>query len=259
MGHRGGGDVRRGPRRRGLEAGYFRAVPPTSDRVTVRHIAAVKTARYAVLGPEDGPVDEVWVVCHGYGQLVPYVARHFRAVERPGRLVVVPEALSRFYLGEIGSRERRVGASWMTREDRERDVEDVVRYLDDVFVAACARADADPTTVPLVGVGFSQGTASVVRWLALSPLAARRPRRADRVILWGGGLPHDLSLEAHRSWLAEAGVTLVAGDRDAFATPARVMEQEARLEAAGVPHETVTFRGEHRLNERVLRDLGARR
>ena len=225
--------------------------------MTLRHIAAVKTARYAVLGPEDGPASEVWVACHGYGQLVPFFARHFRAVERPGRLVVVPEALSRFYLGEIGAGERRVGASWMTREDREADVADVVRYLDDVFVAACTRAGADPLAVPVVGFGFSQGTASVARWLALSPLMGRRPRRTERLVLWGGGMPHDLDLGAHAGWLAEAGVTLVAGDRDEFATPARVMEQEARLRAAGAPVETVAFAGPHRLNDRVLRELGS--
>ena len=223
--------------------------------MTVRPIAAVKTARYAVLGPEDGPVGEVWLALHGYGQLATYFAHHFRAVDRPGRLVVVPEALSRFYVGDVGARDRRVGASWMTREDRESDVADVVRYLDDVFVAACARAGADPLAVPLTAFGFSQGTASAVRWLALSPLVARRGRRADRVILWGGGMPHDLDLDEHAGWLAEAGVTLVAGDRDGFATPGRTMEQEARLRAAGVPVETVSFRGEHRLNERVLRDL----
>ena len=222
--------------------------------VTLRSIAAVKTARYAVLGPEEGPVREVWMACHGYGQLAPYFARHFRAAEAPGRLVVVPEALSRFYLGDLTGHDRRVGASWMTREARDTDVADTVRYLDDTFVAACARAEADPAAVPLVGFGFSQGTATVTRWLARSPLLARRERRARRLILWGGALPHDLDLGAE-PWLRQAGVTLVAGDRDAFATPARVLEQEGRLRAAGVPFESRQFAGEHRLHERTLREV----
>lgn len=225
--------------------------------MTVREIAAVKTARYAVLGPEDGPVREVWLACHGYGQLAPHWARHFRAVARPGRLVVAPEALNRFYLGAIGARDRRVGATWMTREAREADIADITRYLDDVFVAACARADADPLAVPLTTFGFSQGTATVARWLALSPLLARRPRRTDRLIVWGGGLPPDLDLAANADWLRQANLVLVAGDRDGFATPARVLEQEARLREAGIPFETRSFAGEHRLNDRVLRDLGA--
>ena len=232
--------------------------------MTVRHIAAVKTARYVVLGPEDGPVREVWVACHGYGQLATYFARHFRAVETPGRLVVVPEGLSRFYLdgdnggraaGQAPARYERVAASWMTRDDREADIADLTRYLDDVFVAVCTRANADPKTVPLTAFGFSQGTATVSRWLALSPLLAQRAERVARLILWGGGLPHDLDLAAEMPWLAPAGLTLVAGDRDALATPARILEQERRMTDAGLPHRVVHFQGEHRLNDRVLRGL----
>ena len=221
--------------------------------MTVRHIAAVKTARYVVLGPEDGPVDEVWVACHGYGQLATYFGRHFQAALRPGRLVVVPEALSRFYATEGGQRiGERVGASWMTREDREAEIADIVRYLDDVFVAACARADADPRAVRLGAMGFSQGTATVTRWLAYSPLLQGRARRAGRLVLWGGALPHDLDLAEHAAWLNEAGLRLVAGDRDEFATPGRIVKEERRLTEAGIAYEGTSFSGGHRLDDRLL-------
>ena len=227
--------------------------------MTVRTIAAVKTARYVVLGPEAGPVDEVWVMCHGYGQLAPSFARHVAGAERPSRLVVVPEALSRFYVRRGETREAdRPGASWMTREAREDDIADTVRYLDDVFVAACARADADPRAVRLGAFGFSQGAATVTRWLALSPLLASRTRRADRLVLWGGAMPHDLVLDAEAGWLAEADLTLVAGDRDPIATPGRVIQQERALDAAGVPHRTVSYTGAHRLTDRVVRDVTGR-
>ncbi|HEX8299213.1 MAG TPA: hypothetical protein VF594_08650 [Rubricoccaceae bacterium] len=224
--------------------------------MTVRHIAAVKTARYVVLGPEDGPVREVWMACHGYGQLAAYFARHFRAVEAPGRLVIVPEGLSRFYLdGGDGGRYERVGASWATRDAREADIADTNRYLDDVFVAVCARAEAEVQSVPVVGFGFSQGTATVTRWIAQSPLMRGRAERVRRLVLWGGGLPHDLDLTAEAGWLSAADLALVAGDRDGIATPARVLEQERRMTAAGLPHRVVSFAGEHRLNDRVLRSL----
>ena len=224
--------------------------------MTVRSIAAVKTARYVVLGPEEGPVEEVWVACHGYGQLATPFARHVRPIERPGRLLVVPEALSRFYAQRGATRlEDRAGASWMTREARDDEIADAVRYLDDVLVAACARADADPKTVRLGALGFSQGAAAVVRWLALSPVLAARRRRVSRLVLWGSGFPHDLRLDAEAGWLVEADLTLVAGDRDPLAPPGRVIEQERSLQAAGVPFRTVTFAGEHRLNDRVLRSL----
>ncbi len=229
---------------------------PHRRPVSVRLIQTVKTARYVVLGDEEGPVREVWLAVHGYGQLGEYFARHFRAIAQPGRLVVVPEAPSRFYADDESGRYSRVGASWMTRELREHDVADTVRFLDDVLVAATARADVDLRTVPLAGVGFSQGTSVLVRWLALSPLARQRAARVQRLVLWGGGMPHDLDLAPEHDWLHTADLTLVAGDRDAIATPARVMEQEARLTAAGIPHLTVSFSGEHRMNERVLAGLG---
>jgi predicted esterase len=224
--------------------------------VTVRQIAAVKTARYVVLGPEDGPVEAVVLACHGYGQLATYFGRHFEAVAGGGRLIVVPEALSRFYVARGDTRPAdRVGASWLTREAREAEIADAVRYLDDVLVAACARADADPRAVPLSGFGFSQGATAVTRWLALSPLVASRARRADRLVLWGGTLPHDLDLAAHAGWLGEADVTLVAGDRDELATPGRVIQEERKLQAAGIPYRTVSYAGGHRLNARVLAEV----
>ena len=224
-------------------------------------IGVVKTARYGVLaGP--GAVREVWLACHGYGQLAAYFGRHFRGLVRPGRLIVVPEAASRFYLDGAGGggTYRRIGASWMTRDLREADIQDIERQLDDTLVAACAARDADPATVRLVGFGFSQGTATVTRWLAGSPLVAAREtagrRRADALVLWGGRLPHDLDLAAHADWLSAARPRLVAGTSDGFATPARVMEEEARLAAAGIPHTSRSFEGGHRLHERTLAEIG---
>ncbi|MFN3597256.1 MAG: alpha/beta hydrolase [Rubricoccaceae bacterium] len=228
-------------------------------------LAAVKTARYYTLGPADGPLEgvgaAVWVACHGYGQLARFFLRHFRVAETPGRLVVAPEALSRFYLDGDGpggpGRYERVAACWMTRDDREADIADNVRYLDDVLVAACARAGADPLAIPLVGFGFSQGAATVARWGARSPLLARRARRLHRLVLWGATLPPDLDPGAHRAWLGEAGLTLVAGDADPYATPARVAAETRRLAAAGLRARVVSYSGGHRLHAETLRRLAA--
>jgi len=218
--------------------------------MTVRSIAAVKTARYVVLGPEDGPADEVWVACHGYGQLATYFARHFQSVASSKRLIVVPEALSRFYLDGpgAGARYTRIGATWMTKEDRETDIADVTRYLDDVLVAACARADVNPISIPLGVLGFSQGTATASRWLALSPLLARRSQPADRLVIWGSGLAHDIELAT----LTGIPLTLVAGDRDEIATPGRIVHEEARIREAGLTHQLVRYDGGHRLHAATL-------
>lgn len=223
-----------------------------------------RTARYYTLDPENpggerganGPVREVWLACHGYGQLAGRFLRHLEPVARSGRLIIAPEGLSRFYTD--GAHER-VGASWMTREAREDEIADQVRYLDAVLEEPCARAAVDPRAVPLVAFGFSQGGATVARWLALSPLAAAREaagtRRADRLVLWGSSLPHDLDLHAEHGWLAALDLVLVTGERDPLTPPGRVLAEERRLRAAGLRYRVIAFPGEHRLHAPTLQAL----
>lgn len=212
-------------------------------------LSVYRTARYFVLGDPSGPVEEVWMACHGYGQHPAYFLRPFRAIEAPHRLIVAPEGLSRFYLEGVNEPHRRVGASWMTREARGAETEDYVRFLDTVYAEVLERSRL--VRARLVALGFSQGGATITRWLAGSPMLGDPP--ADRLVLWGSALPHDLPLEDHTGWLGRVRLTLVAGDSDAWATPERVAEQERALDEHGIGFETLRFGGGHRLDEGVLR------
>src|SRR6266704_6639708 len=91
------------------------------------HVSVTRTARYFTLGSSRG-VAEVWFACHGYGQLAGRFLEKLRVLDDGTRYLVAPEGLSRFYLSESATA-RRVGASWMTREDRLVEIEDYVRYL----------------------------------------------------------------------------------------------------------------------------------
>src|SRR2546430_15583039 len=128
-----------------------------------RFLETPRAARYFTLGiPETA--GDIWVVCHGYGHLASRFLEKFRALEAPGRCIVAPEGLSRFYLTESPS-ERRVGASWMTREDRLHEIADYVRYLDAVYREVLGRVEGPAARV--TALGFSQGAATVSRWAAL--------------------------------------------------------------------------------------------
>lgn len=207
-----------------------------------------RSARYYTLG-DPARCREVWFVCHGYGQLAAYFIRHFEALADGGCLIVAPEALSRFYLEdpEGGHANARVGATWMTREDRLSEIEDYVAYLDGVYRAVMA--SAEPRTPRVVALGFSQGVATVCRWIA------RGTSRADRLILWAGAPPPDLDLDAIAPVLRQIEVILVAGTEDRWATEAAVAEQEARLAAHGIPCRVVRFAGGHQLDRSVLASL----
>lgn len=207
-----------------------------------RTLLVRRTARYFELGGDGArPPAELWYVLHGYGQLASEVAAGLAFLAAPERLLVVPEGLSRFYRDGTGGI---VGASWMTKVAREAEIEDYVAYLDALHARVLADLGSEPRTTVL---GFSQGTAAASRWVARGGVSA------ERVILWGGGLPPDVDLAAARE--AFRGLSFAAGERDAFITPERLAEERARVEAAGLPFRLATFAGGHRLDDDLLRSL----
>jgi dienelactone hydrolase len=159
---------------------------------------------------------------------------------------VAPEALSRYYLDNTrgGSHAASaVGATWMTREDRESEIADQVSYLDtlsDTVASAVA-----PAAVKLTVLGFSQGVATACRWLD------HGRARPHRLVCWGGAIPDDVRL-GEGAPLRRPALWLVAGSRDIYATAERVAGQESALRAAGVPFTRLAFEGGHRLDDATL-------
>src|SRR5918992_1995500 len=192
------------------------------------HIEVTRTARYYTLGANVNSPGEIWFACHGYGQLAADFARHFEPLDDGTRLIVVPEALSRFYFGDprrgTHGSDAMVGATWMTREDREREIEDHVRYLDALYTTM--RKERGRARARVTVLGFSQGVATVCRWLA------RGTARTDRLVLWGGRIPTDIFPLPEASSLRGAHLTLVVGTSDEYVTPLVAAEQEALLRDA---------------------------
>jgi predicted esterase len=214
------------------------------------HIAVTRTARYYTLGANVMAPREIWFACHGYGQLAGYFARHFESLDDGTRLIVVPEALSRFYFGEARGQhgaDAMVGATWMTREDREREIEDHVRYLDALYLAV--RRERGRARARVVVLGFSQGVATVCRWLT------RGSARADRLVLWAGRMPADLFPLPAESPLRSLSLTMVVGSGDDYVPPLAASEQEALLRSEKLAFEMCRFDGGHTMDEGMLRQL----
>jgi predicted esterase len=177
----------------------------------------------------------------------------FEPVTDPARTIVAPEALSRYYLEGLrgGSHATSaVGATWMTREDRDSEIADQVSYLDalhDTITAA-----VPPHSARLTVLGFSQGVATVCRWLAYGRT------RAQRLVCWGGAIPDEIELGRH-SPLRHPALWLIAGSRDMYATPERVAHQESVLRAANVPFSRLGFEGGHRLDDATILELATSR
>jgi predicted esterase len=208
------------------------------------YIQVIRTARYFTLGAPGEQIEEVWFVCHGYGQLAGYFLRNFQILENGVRLIVAPEALSRFYLNNTFSR---IGATWMTKEDRLNEINDYVNYLDTVYRRIFSEIRRERLKVTLLG--FSQGTATVCRWIS------RGEVKAERLILWAGLIPPELDFEKDREIFANLNLTLVLGTKDEYAKPELIEEQENRLRSNRISFQFVSFEGEHVIDQETLRKL----
>src|SRR5438270_687393 len=71
---------------------------PRRGDMKENNLTVKRTARYFTLGDASGELEEVWIVCHGMGQLGAYFIKNFIPIDNGRRLIVAPEALSRFYL-----------------------------------------------------------------------------------------------------------------------------------------------------------------
>lgn len=213
-------------------------------------LTVARTAHYYLLGQPTAATRELWFVVHGYGQLAEFFIRHFRVLTddtAPEHTVIVaPEALNKFYLD---STHGRVGATWMTKEKREPEITDYVNYLNQLHARIRPLAPAARVTL----LGFSQGTATVSRWLAALPEAPAQ------LVLWAGAFPEDMKFDAAPSLLSGATrLHTVLGDADPFVTPESQVRQARFIESYGLRPTHHAFEGGHTLDAGVLRDLAQR-
>jgi dienelactone hydrolase len=210
-------------------------------------LVTTRRARYYTIGGGEQPLGEAWIVLHGLGQLASVFITYFNSIASPGRLIVAPEALNRYYVtpGASGrTKDAKVGTTWMTRMDRENEIADYVDFLDVVYRETASGASR--VTV----LGFSQGVATACRWIASGR------SRVDRLVAWAGQLPPDV----YPSVFARlpGGVTLVVGTTDEFAPWIAEGNHDARLTAAGVTPRVVTFEGGHRMDRLTLDQIATR-
>ena len=229
--------------------------PPAHGPVLEPQLIVVpRTARYYMVGAPNSLVRDVWIVCHGFSQLARTFLEPFRQFESDERLIVAPEALSRFYLDSTPGRTREssIGATWMTREQREFDIHDNVTYLDALYerlVEELASHGAPRDQIRVHALGFSQGAVAVARW------AARGSAIIDHLVMWGHGIPDDVNVRALGERRPNLVFDLVHGERDRFANEEVIAASRAVLEASGVPFRIVPFAGGHVLSTAVLRAL----
>jgi predicted esterase len=200
--------------------------------------------KYAQLGTLGASTREIWFVLHGYGQLARYFLRKFEPLADAHTCVIAPEGLSKFYLAGF---EGRVGATWMTKDDRLRDIRNYIAYLNSLHAHVLQQVGASQVKVHVLG--FSQGAATVSRWVMDGKVDFAR------LVLWAGVFPPDLDIRQSHQVLAGRQVVWVYGQDDPYLTDSRFTEMEAIGHQLGVQPQVISFKGGHDIDAHVLVQL----
>lgn len=206
------------------------------------------SARYYKSGEITNDTKHVWFVIHGYGQLAKYFLPKFSALINRETCVIAPEGLSRFYLDDITSRTQsgnnRVGATWMTRENRLADIQNYLDYLHTIFKKEIPQGYNGKITF----FGFSQGAATVSRWALTGILF-------HRLILWAGIFPPDMDFQKGQVVFHNKEVIEVYGNQDPFLTEVRIKEMDTLNEKLKLKPRVITFEGAHEIHLPTLLQL----
>lgn len=225
--------------------------------MTEHHLTVQRTARYYTIGELTNQTTHVWFCLHGFGQLASFFSQKFTGLDDGKTLIVVPEGLSRLYLN---GGYKRIGASWLTREDKQHEINDFLGYLNALYDRVLN--GRNPNEFHITLLGFSQGAATACRWLnggnANTGPGQSRPGhiRADRLILWAGFFSNGIGDVIDPANLAGVETHYVYGTQDEyFELIGDVETYKARL-LADVPNLRITaFDGGHRVEPTVLQTL----
>lgn len=200
-----------------------------------------RTARIFTHGKLSEKTRLIWIVAHGYGFLAEYFIKKFEELDPEEHYVIVPEALSRFYLKELSGR---VGASWMTTEDRDHEIRDYISYLDNVYETLISHSGAK-----IVALGFSQGASTMARW------AVNTHKSLDRIVFWGGTIPNDCFGQLDK--LNKLHPCLLVGDQDEFISKERMEEVLKTFDNLGLTFSHIFYNGGHAILTEPLMELTA--
>jgi len=211
--------------------------------LTKKTVGYAATNTYETLNQLTPKTEYVWLVFHGIGYLSQYFLKHFKTLDPEKNYIIAPQAPSKYYLNKTYTY---VGASWLTKEDTQAEIKNVVNYTDAVFAA-----EAIPATKKLIVFGFSQGVSIAMRW------AVRRKLPMEQLVLYAGGIPREIN-ETDMDFIFDHDikVKVVYGTNDEFLNAATKAGQQEKLQRLFRGRaEIITFEGGHEMKEDVIKNL----
>jgi len=206
-----------------------------------QEIRIEKSAHYYSLGEINKQTKEIWLVCHGYGQLARFFIEKFQVIQCDGRYIVAPEGLNKFYLkGYTG----RVGASWMTKENRTNEINDYCNFIDKLVSEIKKKAHKN---CKLCVLGFSQGTATISRWIL------RTNEKVAKIILWGGYISNDFDFKKFSQLKKHTKKFIVFGTKDEYYSKECISSYKEKMKHFEA--KWINYNGTHTIYPNVIKNI----
>jgi len=200
------------------------------------------TNSYSTLNTFSKKTKNVWLVCHGIGYLSRYFLKYFDELDSEENYIIALQAQSKYYLG---SKYRHVGASWLTKENTEKEIENVMRYFDAVL-----EAEKIPSDINLIVLGYSQGVSVITRYVA------RRRLECSQLVLLSGGIPKELRNQHFEFLKGKTKVSYIYGAQDEYLTDAHMVGAKKRFyELFGDSGTIIVFDGIHEVRKEEINKL----
>ena len=212
-----------------------------------KHIIVNKRARYYQIGEANSSIKKVWMVFHGYAMLSEFFIKKFEILNDGETLIIAPEALNRFYITEDFSR---VGASWMTKLERENDIIENNQYIESLFQKVTK--DIGHSNFQLNVLGFSQGSATACRWIFSAN------NKVNNFIVWAGDIPKDSLTAENKSKWNSLNIFLVFGTKDPLITTDLSLKFQKRISEYKLNFDLVEYDGDHRIFPKVLKEVSGK-
>lgn len=208
-----------------------------------KEIAYQITNTYSTMNELTNNTKNVWFVCHGIGFLSRYFIKYFEALDSEENYIIAPQASSKYYLnGEY----KHVGASWLTRENTQAEIENVMANLNAIY-----HAEQIPEHVNFFVLGFSQGVSVAMRWVARYQISCAK------LIVYAGSIPNELTEKDFEFIHPEnTKIINIVGLQDPYFTEARMQQEHEKMQTLFGEHYIFkTYEGTHKVERKALQLL----
>ena len=181
----------------------------------------------------DNGSNRALVVLHGYGQLARYFIKKFEGITSYD--IVAVQAPNLFYLNGFSGR---VGANWLTKENREAGIEVQRKMLTSLA------NELNKSYASFSMCCFSQGVATGSRWLMWNAL------QFEKVLFYAGEIAPEAI--AYLSDHTTDNLQFVVGENDEFFTADKIRAYHKKLELEGLQINIDKVKGAHSVEIQVV-------